>query len=271
MGACTISACFGAPPGAMIICQWSCAPRPVATNSSTESRRHRLSVLSSAVTAVARGSYERFRRVRVDVAATEGKVVQVSEGGRVLGRGELVPGGRLATAKAIVPMPPRGTSYAPLSVLVDGRSVATVELPDLGKLRREALERAEMNFKPCVFSGNEFPEVTFVQPSFIEDAIGPYALRTAFFDAEFRPVTTAEKPGRYGAIVEIVPEDGQVTKRFLALFRQPQGLEWWRFEMPATIGLPAELGIAPAVVLERSKTLADYLKWEIRASFDRNN
>jgi CubicO group peptidase (beta-lactamase class C family) len=47
-----------------------------------------------------------------------------------------------------------------------------------------------------------------------------------YYDKGFRPVTRADVPGRYGAVVEITPENGRSTRRFRTLFRLPEALPW---------------------------------------------
>jgi len=246
-------------------------PTPGAHADSKRMHRLRLAEKASlAVAASASGHYERFRRTRVNVTASGGEAVRVLAGGVLLGQGRLLRDGRLARASLALPMPPRGETFGPLVVAVDGRAVATVELPDADAERKQAFERAAMRFQPFVFSGEKFPPVEFEQPSLVEDLIGPYTMKTTFYDADYNEVTAAEKPGRYGAIVEVQGEDGAVTKRFFTLFRQPQGITWWRHKLPLTVELPRELGIDPAVVRDWSETLADYLKWEMVAGFERN-
>ncbi len=234
------------------------------------SRMHRLRLAERAgpaVMAVAAGSYERFRRTRIRVAATMGKAATVADGRREIGSARLTARGRLKTADVLLPMPPRGRPYGPLTVLIDGRPEAVVEVPNADHERQRAFGQAEMRFEPCVFSGEAFPAVRFVQPSLVEDLIGPYALRTTFYDADHNTVAAAKKPGRYGAIVEIQPKDGEPTKRFFTLFRQPRRLRWRRHELKLTVELPPELGIKPEVVEAHGRTVADYLKSAIVGSF----
>ena len=240
-------------------------------------RMHRLRLAekpSAPVTASASGDYERFRRTRVNVAATAdlaGKTARVRQGRETLGEGELARDGRLARAAVVFPMPPRGKPFGPLSVTIGRRLAATLELPNADAARKQAFERAEMSLKPFVFSGEKLPEPEFEEPSLVEDLIGPYTLKTAYYDADCSEVAAATKPGRYGAIVEIRPQDGPPTKRFLTLFRQPESINWRAVELPSTIELPKQLGIDPAIAREQSETLADYLKWELRTAFNRDS
>ena len=222
------------------------------------------------VWAVASGGYERFRRTRIRVAAARGAAARVFDGGRLFGEGRLEADGRLRTGDVVLPMPPRGKPYGTLAVAIDGARAAAVTLPDAEPMRKQAFERAELTSGPCVFSGEAFPPVEFEHPSLVEDIIGLYTLKATFYDAAYNQVAVAKKPGRYGAIVTIQPEDGEPTKRFLTLFRQPEGIRWWHARLPLTVELPRQLGIDPAVAREQAETLADFLKWQMVAGFHRD-
>ena len=245
-------------------------PRPNAQRDTRLMHRLRLAKeASSPVAAAASGRYERFRRTRIDVGAARGKRVQVLEGNRLLGEEPLVPAGRLATASVVLPMPPRGSAYRPLTVAVDGERTTMVKLPDPEAARADAFKRAGLRFRPFVFSGEAFPAAQFDQPSLIEDAIGPYTLKTTFYDAGYNEVAMAAKPGRYGAIVEVHAEGGRVDKRFFTLFRQPRDLRWWRTKLKASVELPPELGIDAEVARAHSEAVADFMKGAMASSFER--
>ncbi len=147
----------------------------------------------------------------------------------------------------------------------------TVAPPSADAERKRALDRAELCFRPCVFSGEKFPPVEFEQPALVKDLIGPYTLKATFYDAACNPVTEAKTPGRYGAIVEVRQGDGTATKRFLTLFRQAEPLRWRGLKLPLTVELPKEVGVDPAVAREQAETLAEFLKWQMVKGFERSS
>lgn len=154
----------------------------------------------------------------------------------------------------------------------------------------------ELHFAPYVFSGTRFPDCEFEHPSRIEDLIGPYTIRSNFYDAEYQPVTSAEKAGRYGAVVEIqaagVPpvrgdgRVGQIFRLFRTLFRRPDPADgrisppvrpagrpsypepvWYGRKGPFPVELPPALGIDPEVVREQGTTLFEYFRGRLRDGF----
>jgi predicted esterase len=166
----------------------------------------------------------------------------------------------LASLNLSLPMPKRGQGYGVLDVYVDGRRVGVVDLPDPGNVAEWELPNQQFVFQPCVFSGRVFPEGDFEDPSYVEDLVGPYEVKTTFYDADFHPVATAEKPGRYGAVIAVHLEDGRTLKRYCTLFREPKDISWRNAEMPFTVKLPSEFGISPRALKLQSRSVNEYFK-----------
>jgi predicted esterase len=144
----------------------------------------------------------------------------------------------------------------------------------------------ELHFAPYVFPGTTLPDCEFDQPSLVEDLIGRYTIRTTFYDADYQPVTSADKAGRYGAVVEIEAADGRIFKQFRTLFRRPDPPEggifqpvrpagrasypepvWYGRKGPFPVELPPALGIDPEVVREQGTTLFEYFRGRLRYGF----
>jgi len=78
-------------------------------------------------------------------------------------------------------------------------------------------------------AGTSFPPIDFAQPNLVEDLIGPYAIQVTYYDRDYRPVTTAETSGRYGAVIEVTPKVAsgngngllRPIRRYQTLFRIP--------------------------------------------------
>jgi len=231
------------------------------------------------------GVYEHLRRARITVTG-EGSLagsrftLQTKDGAR-LTLGAFRPGaggdaaGR-ATAEATFPMPARGEK--PLGVLrivsETGETLGTVRLPEADAVRRDAFTNAGLRFSGpersgFVFSGLRFPQPEFAEPTLVEDAVGPYTLSTVFYDADRQPVTQADKPGRYAAVVTITPEDksAPAAKRYVTLFRLPDGAMDAARKLPArerasafAPRLPAgTLGVSENAAREQAAFLGDYL------------
>lgn len=171
-------------------------------------------------------TYERFENLRVSAAAglfATGSVVSVKRGDRLIGTMTLAPGRGRSEAELLLPMPPRGDPCLPLDIFLDSRPVKTIALPNADVLRLEALVMERMACDNARFDGTAFPKCDFEHPDLVGRLIGPYTVRTSFYDAAGNPVTTAEATGRYGALVEIAPSEGRPMRRFCTLFRSDGG------------------------------------------------
>ncbi len=212
------------------------------------------------VRVAARSSYERFRRIRVDVAAVaalEGETVELCEGTCAVASAELAEEDGNASAKLVVPLPPRGEPMPEVAVCLGDKVVAPCELPDLEKARARAALDLGFHFRPYVLRSSEFPSCEFEHPNLAEDVLGRYEIRTTFYDSEYNVVTSAEEAGRYGAVAEIIPENGRPLKLYRTLVRLPQGSRfgWFPRADGISVTLPPVLGSDPAVVAEHSEAV----------------
>lgn len=128
----------------------------------------------------------------------------------------------------------------------------------------------EMKFDPFVFNTSKFPTADFAQPETVKKAIGNYSIAIKYYNVDFKEVDTADKPGRYGAVVNIKFASGINMKRYYTIFKYPRGLtdvQWWQWAAKSknniNFQLPAELGINPDV----QKTYADAMGVFLRFGF----
>ena len=207
------------------------------------------------------GEYERFRRMQLDVYADgtlAGKTVAIRDGRHTLARATLaqVQDSRIA-AHFTLPMPPIGKPYGPLTAVVPGAQAVVFDLPsDADAVRAKEMLFQAPAFQPAVFTGAAFPPCDFQNPQLIEELIGPYTLKITFYDREYRQVTTAATPGRYGAVIDIIPVQSHPLRRFRTLYRLPDGTDWWGLTDGVTFPLPAGLAIDPALLKEREGGVA---------------
>ena len=137
-----------------------------------------------------------------------GQKVEIHDGARTVAQGKLDfadLGHDRVTARISLPSRIDQMSafpYGELSVFVAGTLQTSLKLlpaayPD------EALDEAALNCGDCIFDRNTLPKFDFRYPEDAASILGPYSITTTYYDAELNPVTTADKPGRYGAITEI--------------------------------------------------------------------
>jgi len=212
---------------------------------------------------VASGEYEELRRTRIRVDAVGGYVgsrVVLREGERVLAEGVLRADVTRASATFSLPMPPRGQPYGEMTVLVEGEAPLPLLLPDADEERARALMAADLGFQQYVFAGERFPTCSFADPALVVALIGPHQLETTFYDRDYNVVTSAVKPGRYGAVVRVLPAEGRPFMRFRTLFRVAREFDLNAMVLGVEAAVPPELGISPEVAQKHAGQFATLLR-----------
>ena len=173
---------------------------------------------------------------------------------------------RLAMSQVEVPFPPIGQEYKSLSVVIDGKQSDSIAPPPLGKDRWAAFASHRLRGYPsCVFEGEALPVIDFQRPFWVERLIGSYTLKVDVYDATYRPVKTANKPARYGAVVEVKTSAG-TSHEYVTLFRTEKKADWWAKDWDLQpFVLPEGLGIQDEVTVAQSKTLSNFLRWRFIA------
>lgn len=245
---------------------------PSGSTSQDAAAMHRLRLAgapSSPVQAVFLGEYENLRRTRVQVRASAqltGATAVLWEGSRELARGILEPEGRRAETDLILPMPPRDRPYDTLRCTIDGQEIGTVDLPDPAERRARALMDIQVGVRPSVFAGGVFPATEVTRPLWVEELIGPYHIETRYFDGSYNEVTVPAEPGRYGAVIDLIPEQGRRVRRYRTLYRLERDVPWWQHQVVKEVELPAALGISRQAVAEEG-SLMEHLKWRFTEGF----
>jgi len=166
----------------------------------------------------------------VACAAAVGGRFTIVAGNKVFGEATLASCDGRAAAGITLPLPAPGQPFPPFDLCLDGRVLRTVTLPDADVLRMRQFLFEDFSFDAFCFTSDAFPRGDFANPDRVEKLIGPYTLRFTYFDANGCPVVSAEKTGRYGAVVEITHGAGRPSRRFYTLYR-----------LPSDVALPREL------------------------------
>jgi len=226
----------------------------------------------------AAGGYKKFKHAEVDVygaARLVGKEVALKRGDERVAGARLAEKDGRAAAELRVTLPP-GEGLGMVNAVVEGYRAAAVHLPDFDVERGRWLLEAPIVFEPYCFAGDKLPDCDFEQPGLAEQVIGPYRIKTAYYDANFDEVAEAVEPGRYGAVVEITPEKGGRTiRRLRTLYRFPEEIEWWTLESKASLGWPEEvyekMGLEPAIVAQESEAIKGFVNWRMVEGLSRKH
>jgi len=152
-------------------------------------------------------------RTRVRVSAVLTVVLVVVLAGWLTGCRRQSPSGGAAYVTLtqafvdLVDPPPTGDAAVPLKEVIQPRT----------PLEEFVLHR--IIFESPVFYGTRFSSFDFDNVTKVKSLIGPYTLSATFYNGQGDKVETADKPGRYGAVVEIKHGEGRPSRRFVTLCR----------------------------------------------------
>jgi CubicO group peptidase (beta-lactamase class C family) len=250
---------------------------PGARSSEAPEQMHALRLARSAGPAsiAAVRSNVRIERGRAEVtvvapAALVGEVVEVRRGAKVLGRSALRARRGRAVADVRADLPAPGEPSGGVEVVVADRQRTPLGLGDTARQRALALVMQEIRFEPYCFAGPSFPPCDFTRPLEAEKLLGPYRVKVAYYDRSFREVSEPAGPGRYGAVIDILPDRGRRIRRYRTIYRQPEqihGVWWMGVDLGGRIIPPPQQGVEPRVADEQNDQIMDYagkLWWRAR-------
>ncbi len=116
--------------------------------------------------------------------------------------------------------------------------------PTTQPLDSDVLSEIQIAFHPSVFSGKKFPNFDFTQPHLVHELLGHCKQIAKFYDAAMNEVESPAAPGRYGAVVTVIPENGQPFKRFITLYHSPQRVVWRIADLHPTLEFLDSLGLS---------------------------
>lgn len=247
---------------------------PAAPPSGRARAVHRIRLASrpsKPVRTVIQAHYDEFARTIVRVTGVDafsGASVELRDNKKTLASSALQTGktGRPQT-RLVFSMPPVGSTYDALRLRINSDDAGAVELPDATVWRAQRLIPYAPRFNPPVFAGTRFPPCEFANPLLAERLLGPYRIETTFYNARYEKVTQADEPGRYGAVIDIVPAAGRPLRRFATLFRQPANMnvfDWWYVNPEVSVELPPNLGIDHGVMDAHARAFGTFVQWQLQ-------
>jgi CubicO group peptidase (beta-lactamase class C family) len=221
---------------------------------------------------------DRRFRTKIKITApleSAGRTARFRNGTKTLASARLallLPDCGRSSAEIEIAAPPPGKALKNMEILVPGLSALPVNMPDIQAERAMALMYSAIQFNPPCFDTPDFPSCDFADPVRIEaDILGRFDIKTRFYNAQFQLVEKAEKPGRYGAVVEITPgEGGRTLRRFRTVYRAPSSMTKGA-QPKLAVSLPEKwAGVSPKVAEVLGEVLSDYASNEFTRSFHRD-
>jgi CubicO group peptidase (beta-lactamase class C family) len=144
-----------------------------------------------------------------------------------------------------------------LDLRLTGNTVGMISALSFNDRQCDILERLHP-VGNLIFAGRTFPSLKWEHPELARAAFGNESMSVTFYDQAYQPVTSAARPGRYGAVVSATTSGGFVTRRFVTLCRAPDRLGDWELARDGIAAFPAALAKVPLGMSEFPRTAFEY-------------
>lgn len=184
--------------------------------------------------------------------------VQLYNSETLIAEGRLKFDGSTYKVKIIIPryFQPNGDAIS--IIKVDDRIVDTIYWNGINKYRLFAFMDEELVCDSYVFPVGDFPKFHWKNELRVENEIGNFLLNITYFDEDYHKVKTANKPGRYGAVIEGITPAGFIIKRYVTLFCSNVEFDDYSNNVPVTINKLNEYGISDEAWEHYSDNLERY-------------
>lgn len=244
--------------------QLSWFPRPDAKHSFSAMHRLRLAEqASTSVRARASMAYDPPGQAVLQVFAVKelaGEPLVVLADDDVVSRGTFTSDGSRSVSTLQWSLPHADYRYPELRMVVDGQEITRLRPPDPIEQRARALMDIELVCAPAVFGTERLPECGPEDPVRLQQLLhGRYEVRTRYYNAQHTAVESAAGPGRYGAVMEVIPTRGTPFRRYRTLFRTTKPISSGDFERQRVRPLSPAFGIDSAVVADHAALIEAHI------------
>ncbi|MCL3781003.1 hypothetical protein EMN47_11470 [Prolixibacteraceae bacterium JC049] len=220
---------------------------------------------------IATAKIKKMRQREISIIADEsfnGSSIRIFNANGTVAESTLALNQGRVSSKILIPFPKLGETDQPLKAEIAGKHVVSIKGPNINKIRAEEFIKAELKFENWIFNTPSFPKCDFEKSYYMEDLVGPYSIETKFYNQHFDEVTKAEKDGRYGAIVKVIPKYGQPLLRFFNLYKYPQNFQWWNAKIDSPQKLFGGLGLDSSLVRSQADIIAEFCSWRLMQDFN---
>ena len=175
--------------------------------------------------------------------------IQLYNSDTLITEGLFTSNGLISKSKFLIPRYLQPVLDSITIVQVDKRSVDTIFWNDINEERLRAFMDETIDCDKYVFQTGDFPEFHWKNEIRVENELGEFPLNVTYYNSDFQKVTSAYKPGRYGAVIEGVTSTGFVIKRYVTLFCSEVELDDYSNNIPIKINQLNDYNI-------------DYNKWQ---------
>jgi hypothetical protein len=184
--------------------------------------------------------------------------VQLFNSDILFAEGRLKSDGLISKTNIFIPRYLQQNNDSISIIKVDEKLVDTIYWNEINKQRLFAFMDGELVCDRYVFPVGDFPEFHWKNELQVENEIGKFPLNVTYYNNDFQKVNFADKPGRYGAVIEGITPNGFKVKRFVTLFCSDVEFDDYSKNVPVTINKLSEYSITDEAWEQYSKNLERY-------------
>ncbi|MFA5832904.1 MAG: serine hydrolase domain-containing protein [Bacteroidota bacterium] len=140
--------------------------------------------------------------------------------------------GVMSKAQITIPrnQQPEGNGYSYINIAEN--IVDTIKWAEINKKRIRAFMEEEIVPEKYIFPPGSFPTFRWKNEILVENELGKTQSTVTFYNKDFQKVKSAESPGRYGAVIELVTPSGFIVKRYVTLYCSPVEFDDYSANIP---------------------------------------
>lgn len=184
--------------------------------------------------------------------------IQLFNSDILIAEGRLISDGFISKTNIFIPRFLQPSNDSISIIKINDSSVDTIYWSEINKQRLFAFMDEELICDRYVFPIGEFPKFHWKNDILVENEIGKFRLNVTYFNNDFQKVNSADRPGRYGAVIEGITLNGFKVKRFATLFCSDVEFDDYGKNVPITINKLSEYSITDEAWEQYSKNLERY-------------
>jgi hypothetical protein len=196
--------------------------------------------------------------------------IQLFNSDIIIAEGRLKSDGLISESNIFIPRYLQPNNDSVTIIKIDEALIDTIYWNEISKQRLFAFMDEELVCDSYVFPVGDFPEFHWKNEILVENELGKFPINVTYYDKDFHKVSTADKPGRYGAVIEGVTLNGFIIKRYVTLFCSNVEFDDYSNNVPVTINRMTEYGISDEAWKEYSNNSERYSFGSLKY-FPKNN
>lgn len=160
--------------------------------------------------------------------------------------------------------------FAIFQYSVKAQSITEISSESIANQNIRSFMSEKIEYDEYVFATGEFPKFKWKNEASVKKELGEFPLIAKYFNGDFQEVLSANKPGRYGAIIQGTTSAGFIIQRFVTLYCSNVEFDDYSKNVPIKMNQLHEYGIDDEKWAKYSKN-EEHFSFGSLKFFPRNN